>query len=196
MDFSPFWDPFWLPKSTKNWSKIDLQLKTKKSQNWWPLQHFSMIFAFQKLQNSLKNRPQNQSKKSSNSALIFDWFLTHFGSQNGSKNGPKSDQKSIKKSIKFSIDFLSIFGPFWPPTWWPQGVQRTTFLVSLLALEANLGQLGQLRPTWANLGQFCSQFGPTWAQLKANLGPTWSQFGPNLRLTWGQLGDNCVGLVG
>ena len=77
--------------------------------------------------------------------------------------------------MKFSIDFLSILAPFWPPTWWPQGVQRTTFLVTLLALGANLANLGQLGPTWANLGSFganLGQLGPNLRQTLANLGPT------------------------
>ena len=59
MGFGPFWDPFWLPKLMKNWLKIDVLLKTKDSQIWWPLQHVSMIFAFQNLQISSKNRLQN-----------------------------------------------------------------------------------------------------------------------------------------
>ena len=44
-------------------------------------------------------------------------------------------------------------------------------------------------PTWTNLGQLW----PTWAQLGVNLGPTWGQLGPtwaNMGLTWGQLGAN------
>ena len=45
--------------------------------------------------------------------------------------------------------------------------------------------MGQLGPTWANLG-------PTWGQLGANLnqhGPTWGQLGINLGPTWASLGE-------
>ena len=39
-----------------------------------------MILAFPNLQNSFKNWPQNQLKNWLNFALIFLWFLIHFGS--------------------------------------------------------------------------------------------------------------------
>ena len=90
-----------------------------------------MIFASPRTKKTSKNRSKNQSKKWSNLALIFDWFLVHFGSQHGPKKGQKSNQKSIQKSIKFNIDFWTDFGsilvPFWLQLGDPLGVRWAPF---------------------------------------------------------------------
>ena len=134
IDFWPFWAPFWVPKSIKNWSKFDVQLKTKNSQIWWPLQHFWIIFAFQKLQNSLKNQSKNQSKNCLYFILIFDWFLLHFGSQLGANIAPKS----IKIDPKSDLENFQLFSSFFLPIWLDLAPPRTLKVVLPSRREANI----------------------------------------------------------